>query len=175
MSVQATLQWGLGESYVDFCCPALHLELFGYSGIFSVHIAPLQEIPWSPRAILSACKPRARPHLTYTNVRKKPSPVCYREVKVLSYVCWNQFSTFAPIFWPPSLPLPRPPSSVYFSCTPPTSPPEHGKPGLARPCKIQANRPLKFLEKFDVLAPSALLTCAPSAHQCLTYVLFIIL
>ena len=87
---------------------------------------------WCARAILSACKPRVRPHLTYTNVRKKPSPVCYREVKVLSYVCWSQFSAFAPIFLHPALPLPcphrspphltPPPPSVHFPCTPPTSP-----------------------------------------------------
>ena len=54
------------------------------------------------------CKPpfksRAAPHLALTNVRKKPSPLCYREVRVLSYVCRKQFSTFCWIFCPGYMP-----------------------------------------------------------------------
>ena len=50
------------------------------------------------------CKPsfqsRAAPHLALTNVRKKPSPLCYREVRVLPYVCRKQFSAFCWIFCP---------------------------------------------------------------------------
>ena len=139
VSVQTTLQWGLGESYVDFLLPSTSIRAFRILRHFRHSHCSIAGDPGEsachPVRMQASCK--AASHLYK---RTKETLTCLLQRGESAFVrLLEPILSIRPDFPPPSTPsslppiVPPPPSpSVHFPCTPPTSPPTRPRKGFVK-------------------------------------------